>query len=229
MTIYKSGLANFRKKSFTVQLELGDDASYEIEGIGSTYFQLDSGSIIHIDEILYVLGLEKNFLSVAVLEDKGYKVTFMDGKALLYPKGQLSSSEVTEFEKDYKVPRHSMQVLVHDTVNSSELWHRRFVHLHFKALPNLQKMVSEMPAIHFDQNEVCKGCLLGKNVKKSFPSSNKRSKEVIELVHFDIYGPMSSTSLSGCLYYVIFINDFLNPNFIAECLEFTQSEPSSII
>ena len=86
MSRYKSGLTNFRKKSFIVQVELGDDASCEIKGIGSISSQLDSGSIIHIDEILYVLGLKKNLILVAILEDKGYKVTFMDGKALLCPK-----------------------------------------------------------------------------------------------------------------------------------------------
>ena len=56
---YKSVLFNFRKKSFIVQVELGDGASYEIKGIGFTSFQLDSGSIIHIDEIMYVPRLKK--------------------------------------------------------------------------------------------------------------------------------------------------------------------------
>jgi hypothetical protein len=82
----------------------------------------------------------------------------------------------------------------------------RFGHLHFKAFPVLQKMVSGMPIIHSDHNEVCKGCMLGKNVKKSFPSSIKRSKEVLELVHSDICGPVSSPLQSGYLYYVIFID-----------------------
>lgn len=71
-----------------------------------------------------------------------------------------------------------------------------------------------MHVIHFYHNEVCKGCLLGKIVKKSFPSSNKRSKEVLELVHSNIFGPMSSPSLSGYLYYVIFIDDFSRKTWI---------------
>lgn len=70
------------------------------------------------------------------------------------------------------------------------------------------EMVSGMPVIHPDQNEIFKGCMLGKNIKKSFPSSNRRSKDVLELIHSDICGPMSSPSLSGYLYYVIFIDDF---------------------
>ena len=68
-------------------------------------------------------------------------------------------------------------------------------------------MVSSMPPISSDKNEVCKGCLLGKNAKKSFPHSSSKSEEILELIHSDIYGPMSSPSLNGFLYYVIFIDD----------------------
>ena len=97
--------------------------------------------------------------------------------------------------------------LSHTTISTSELWHKRLRHLHFKALPSLQSMVSGMPPISSDKDEICKGCLLGKNAKKSFPHSNSRAKVILELIHSDICGPMSSPSLNGFLYYVIFIDD----------------------
>jgi hypothetical protein len=71
MTGYKNILSDFRKRSCSVQVQLGDNSCHEIKGIGSTSLQLESDSIIHVDEILYVLGLKKNPLSVATLEDKG--------------------------------------------------------------------------------------------------------------------------------------------------------------
>ena len=58
-------------------------------------------------------------------------------------------------------------------------------------------MVSDMPPISSDKNEVCKGCLLGKNAKKSFPHSSSKSEEILKLIHSDICGPMSSPSLNG--------------------------------
>ena len=67
-------------------MELGDDASFEIKGIGSVSFQLVSRVVLHIENILYVPGLTKNLISVGVLEDKGHRVIFMDKKALLWPK-----------------------------------------------------------------------------------------------------------------------------------------------
>jgi transposase InsO family protein len=56
--------------------------------------------------------------------------------------------------------------------------------------------------------EVCRGCALGKNIKKPFPSSENRSKGILDLIHSDVCGPMTVKSLGGYLYYVTFIDDF---------------------
>ena len=73
---FRKALADYKDKKFNVKVELGDDSTYAIKGVGSTSFQLDSGTIIHIEEILYVPRLKKNLLSVAVLEDKGFTIAF---------------------------------------------------------------------------------------------------------------------------------------------------------
>ena len=55
---------------------------------------------------------------------------------------------------------------------------------------------------------MCKGCAKGKNTKKTFPSSESNAKGILEIIHSDVCGPMSSSSLSGYAYYVSFIDDF---------------------
>ena len=97
---------------------------------------------------------------------------------------------------------------MHKTVNLCELWHRRFGHLHYGALPSLQNIVTGMPDFQNDHDGVCRGCVIGKNVKSSLSSSNRRSKGILNLVHSDIFGPMTTPSLSRYLYFVLFINDF---------------------
>jgi hypothetical protein len=82
MTGYKEILLDFESKYFAEQVELVDDKCYNIEGVGSI-FRLESGARIHVDEVLYVLGLKKNLLSVATLEDNGYWVIFKDKKTPL--------------------------------------------------------------------------------------------------------------------------------------------------
>ena len=121
-----------------MQVQLGDNSWHDIKEVGSTSLQLKSGSIIHIDEILFVPGLKKNLLSVSALEDKGYKVA---GKVVLWPKdGQLSLAEFIKIQEGglNKVTNNYAHALAHSTHSPSELWHKIFGHLHFKALPGLQ-------------------------------------------------------------------------------------------
>ena len=48
----------------------------------------------------------------------------------------------------------------------------------------------------------------------SFPSSGKRAKHILELVHSDVFGPMKVPSLGKFLYYVSFIDDFSRNTWI---------------
>ena len=48
----------------------------------------------------------------------------------------------------------------------------------------------------------------GKKTKKTFPSSESKAKGILETIHSDVCGPMSSNSLSGYAYYVSFIDNF---------------------
>jgi hypothetical protein len=68
MTGFKQNLENYQDRNYKAKVELGDDGTYEIKGFGSISFQFHSGTIFHINEIIYVPGLKKNLISVPVLE-----------------------------------------------------------------------------------------------------------------------------------------------------------------
>ena len=55
---------------------------------------------------------------------------------------------------------------------------------------------------------ICKGCVKGKNTKKKFSSSESKAKGILEIIHSDVCGSMSSNSLRGYVYYIYFIDDF---------------------
>lgn len=107
-----------------------------------------------------------------------------------------------------------IQALAHDSISICELWHRRFVHLHYKDLTSVKKMVTCTPDVQVENYDVCRGCLIDKNSKSPFHSSDSRSKGILNLVHSNICGSMSAPSLSGYLYYVIFIDDFSRKTWI---------------
>ena len=96
--------------------------------------------------------------------------------------------------------------MVHDSVEPSELLHRRLAHVHYRALPIASKVVEGLPEIQEKHDGVCKGCAKGKNTNKTFPRSESKSKGILEIIHSDVCGPMSSNSLSRYAYYVSFID-----------------------
>jgi IS30 family transposase len=64
-------------------------------------------------------------------------------------------------------------------------------HLHHGALKVLREAVTRLPEFSFDQHDVCKGCALAKYTKTVFPSSDSRSNGILDLIHSNVYGPMS--------------------------------------
>ena len=86
MTGESKQLHTLSKEPSPHAVELGDNKVYVVRGVGSTSLKLENGSKLHLNNILYVLGLKKNLLSISCLEDKGKRVAFVDGKLLVWGK-----------------------------------------------------------------------------------------------------------------------------------------------
>lgn len=88
-------------------------------------------------------------------------------------------------------------------------WHTRFGHLNFRALRNLsqKEMVTGLPNIdHIEQ--LCEGCLVGKQQRKPFHHySLYRAEDLLELVHGDLCGPITSETPAGNRYFLLLVND----------------------
>jgi hypothetical protein len=72
----------------------------------------------------FVQDLKKNLLYISALEDKGFRVAFVDGQVLLWPKSSsIDSTTVIGVREGglYKLKGHPEQALVHNSVSSSEL------------------------------------------------------------------------------------------------------------
>jgi hypothetical protein len=174
---------------------------------------------ISFKDVLYVLGLKKNLISVSTLQDKGLEVSFRGTKVLIHLKGSCLTLGQVIGVRDGKIYRLLFQPL-HALATSSdnsqlcELWHRRMAHLHHGALGGLREVVTRVPQFNLEHQDVCRGCALGKFTKAVFPSSDNRSAGILDSVHIDVCGPMSRASLSGCEYYLTFIDDHSRKTWI---------------
>ena len=78
----------------------------------------------------------------------------------------------------------------------------------------LRKVVVSLPEFEVQNDGVCRGCALGKNVKKSFPSSDSRTNGILDIIHSKLCGPISVTTQSGHLYFMTFIDDYSRKTWI---------------
>jgi hypothetical protein len=211
MTGDQARLSNLNERKTSYKVELGDKSTYPVEGFGQASIKLESGNHVHLSNVLYVPGLEKSLVSISCLEEKGNKITFMDGKVLSWHKdSSIEYARVVGIHEGnlYRLLEQNEEALVHDEINPNELWHRRYAHINYQALPFLRKMVEGIPELKSTHEGICKGCALGKNIKKPFPRSNNRCKETLDLVDLDVCGPIPVRSLGGSLNYVTFIDDY---------------------
>eukprot|EP00253_Pinus_taeda_P006047 PITA_06047 len=80
MTDDKNLFGALEKKDLKVHIEMGDDRRYSVAGVGTIAFQREHGAPLTLTDVMYVPGLKKNLVSVAMLEDKGYDIVFSKGK-----------------------------------------------------------------------------------------------------------------------------------------------------
>ena len=83
MTGYKESFINMSEHESPHKVKLGDNYQYPIKGSGVASYKLDSGKSLKMKDVLYVLGLKKNLLSISALDAKGMRVAFVDGQVLM--------------------------------------------------------------------------------------------------------------------------------------------------
>lgn len=161
-----------------------------------------------IKNVQYVPNLCVNLLSVSQIVKKHNTVVFSEHGCTVYNQNKkivaTGSLENDLFKLNMihdvssrKISADAAFGAMHD--NDINLWHRRLGHM----------SVSNM---HFIKNSSnvklnCVVCAEGKQTRAPFPSSGSRATELLQIVHSDVCGPMSTNSLGGNKFYVSFIDD----------------------
>jgi hypothetical protein len=70
------------ERDLDVHVQHGDDAKYAMKGEGIVMLQHKSGGLLDAQDVHYVPGLKKKFLSISTIKDRGFVITFLRGKVL---------------------------------------------------------------------------------------------------------------------------------------------------
>ncbi|GJR92192.1 putative ribonuclease H-like domain-containing protein [Tanacetum coccineum] len=97
------------------------------------------------------------------------------------------------------------------TEDESKLWHRRLGHVNFKNINKLVKghLVRGLPSKVFVNDHTCVACKKGKQHKASCKAKLKRTiRKPLELLHMDLFGPVSVDSINKKRYCLVVTDDF---------------------
>ncbi|KAM2718779.1 hypothetical protein EV1_030652 [Malus domestica] len=206
-------------ESVSGNVSFGDESKIPVKGKGNILIPLENGGHQLISNVYYVPNMKSNILSLDQLLEKGYDfhtknyILFLrDDKGRLIAKVKMSKNRMFPMNIQNDVAK-CLKICYKDI---SWLWHLCFGHLNFGGLELLSKkeMVRGLPCIsHPDQ--VCEGCLLGKQFRKSFPKeSTTRAQKPLELIHTDVCGPIKPSSLGKNNYFLLFIDDFSRKTWV---------------
>ena len=70
-------------------------------------------------------------------------------------------------------------------------------------------LVRGLPKLKYENNQVCKACQLGKQVRSSLKSKNAiASSRPLEILHMDLFGPSRTINLGGKAYGLVIVDDY---------------------
>ena len=203
-----------------VQVQLGDGKYVQTAGKGTIIVKTKSDNEKQISDVLYIPGLAHNLLSIGQLAHKGYLVTFHGNTCEILDQKSGLTMMTIEMTANKMFPVNFSCIddyaLMASSKTDSWLWHMRYGHLYVNGLKLLKQknMVYGLPNIE-NIDHVCEGCIYGKQHRANFPIKKSwRAKAPLELVHADICGPRRTSSLSGCKYFLLFVDDFSRMNWV---------------
>ncbi|GJV44521.1 putative ribonuclease H-like domain-containing protein [Tanacetum coccineum] len=145
---------------------------------------------------------------VKLVWDYGKRVFLIKSSVLRYP------PEKWRYSLDLKniVPSGGITCLyANATADESKLWHRRLGHVNFKNINKLVKghLVRGLPSKVFVNDHTCVACKKGKQHKASCKAKLDRIiRKPLELLHMDLFGPVSIESINKKRYCLVVTDDF---------------------
>nr|GEW26553.1 hypothetical protein [Tanacetum cinerariifolium] len=98
-------------------------------------------------------------------------------------------------------------------LDSSLLWHCRLGHINKKRIGKLQHN-GLLDSTDIKSFKKCVACMSGKMARQPYSHQVERAKDLLGLIHTDVYGSFKIMSRQGAYYFVTFIDDFSHYGYV---------------
>ncbi|XP_062102828.1 uncharacterized protein LOC133812992 [Humulus lupulus] len=166
------------------EVTFGNGLAGNVIGMGTLNFE----GLPRLKNVMLVEGLRVNLLSVSQICDQGYTVNFDSNRC--YVVNDQDEIILQGFGSNDNCYTLTTYATCHSAIdNSTDLWHEKLGHIHFKNLKKLSNagIIRALPKLGKESVGKCEPCQLGKKLKishKSIPDAN--TSKVLELLHMDL-------------------------------------------
>lgn len=183
--------------------------------------------------VLYLPTFKLNIVSVHLLIfNSNCKLTFHDSICNIQEATSLKMIGLARLHNGLyyiKDPLPQASSVFHDItvksiISSFDTWHFRLGHPSNKVL---EQVCTVFPYIKYDNKRICDSCHYAKQCNLPFPLSSSVSLHAFDLLHVDIWVPLSIPSLHGHKYFLTIIDDHTRHTWIF--LMTAKSETRSLL
>ena len=175
-------------------------------------FVKDSEGVIRkiiLKRALCIPSYKQNIISVHAMTESNLKVLFSQDKNCIKTENgtifnMCKRGKLYYLEGDSKCKSDCFSKVI---TKSLEEWHNTLGHWNSSDLKQLEKCSIGMK-ISNTNDFSCGTCIEAKMVQQINHNPDSKAKEILELVHTDLSGPMSPESIQGCKYTICFIDDY---------------------
>lgn len=163
-------------------------------------------------DVYYIPDLKINIISLGQATESGCDIRLRGGYLTMHDRhGKLLVKAERSRNRLYKVRMgiKNTAILHLTEINESSRWHARMGHINPEMLKSMfdRKLVQGILSVNFEK-EMCSSCLLGKQTRRVFPQATSyRASKILELIHGDLCGPITPSTIAGNRYIFVLIDD----------------------
>ena len=200
-------------------LTLADRSKFPVVAVGVFNLCFNSRVLI-MEDCLYVPNVRRNLISATYLGKHGYCIILKDNVVIKKDKVLICSGNIVDGLYILIPDKHELYNCELDnnshvkslkrkfsSTSDAYLWHLHLGHINSKEIQRLVKGGLLEP-LEFDGFLVCESYLEGKMTNISFNTKGRRAQDLLELLHSDICGPMSTQARGGYVYFITFTDDY---------------------
>lgn len=204
MTKNKSCLMNIQKPLMK-EVTVANNQKIIIDSVGEVNHRVKTDndiSDIKLKNVQYVPGICVNLLSVSQIVQRGHEVVFSKNGCKIFDAKKKVIATGSLINNMFKLDTVPIEIACSAKSDQKDivLWHRKLGHA---SIAKMNKVLN----MNIKNNLKCEVCLKGKQTRLPFSNIGTRATNLLEIVHSDVCGPLSVSSIGGARYIVTFIDD----------------------